>query len=57
MQAPLLVLAYFCEGIVRAWSERGLSRGLAIAEITLAMGFVVTASLYARLSSRSTRRE
>ena len=55
--APLLVLAYFCEGIVRAWSERGLSRGLAIAEITLAMAFVVAASLYVRLSSRSMRQE
>jgi len=55
--APLLVLAYFCEGIVRAWSERGLSRGLAIAEIMLAMAFVVAASLYVRLSSRSMRQE
>jgi uncharacterized membrane protein len=54
--APLLVLAYLCEGAVRAWSEVGLSHGLAMAEITLSMAFVVVASLYVRLSSRSMRR-
>lgn len=32
----LLALAYFCEGIVRAWSEPGVTRGLAIAELTVA---------------------
>ena len=53
--APLLVLAYFCEGVVRAWAERGWSRGLAIAEVTLSMTFVVVASLYVRSASRPTR--
>jgi uncharacterized membrane protein len=54
--APLLVLAYFCEGVVRAWSEHGLSRGLAIAEITLSMAFVLVASLYVRASRQPMRR-
>ena len=50
--APLLMLTYFCEGVVRAWSEHGSSRGLAMAEIVLSMAFVVLASLYVRVSSR-----
>lgn len=33
----MLVLAYFAEGIVRAWSDRGLSAQLAFAEIGLAI--------------------
>jgi uncharacterized membrane protein len=53
--APLLVLAYFCEAAVRAWSERGPSRDLAIAEITLSMTFVAAASLYVKVSGRRTR--
>ena len=54
--APLLVLAYFCEGVVRAWSERGPSRDLAIAEIMLSMTFVVVAGLYVKVSGRRVRR-
>ncbi len=50
--APMLVLAYFCEGVVRAWCENGASRDLAIAEIALSMAFVVIASWYVRVSSR-----
>jgi uncharacterized membrane protein len=50
--APLLVLAYFCEGVVRAWSERGPSRNLALVEVTLSVAFVVMASLYVKASGR-----
>jgi uncharacterized membrane protein len=50
--APLLVLAYFCEGVVRAWSEHGPSRNLALLEMTLSVAFVVVASLYAKASRR-----
>ena len=50
--APLLVLAYFCEGVVRAWSERGPPRHLAMAEIALSMTFVVMASWYVKMSGR-----
>ena len=53
--APLLVLVYFCEGVVRAWSEGGPSRHLAVAEIALSMIFVVVASWYVRVSRRSFR--
>jgi uncharacterized membrane protein len=48
--APLLVLAYFCEGVVRAWSERGTSRWLAGMEIALSMTFVLSATWYLKLS-------
>jgi uncharacterized membrane protein len=46
--ASLLVLAYFCEGIVRAWSERGPARTLAAAEIALSIAFYLSAILYVR---------
>jgi len=49
--APLLALAYFCEGVVRAWSERGPSRHLAAAEIALSVVFVIAASWYVRASA------
>jgi uncharacterized membrane protein len=48
--ALLLVLAYFCEGVVRAWSERGASRLLSAAEIALSVSFVLSATLYLRVS-------
>ena len=51
--APLLVLSYFCEGVVRAWSERGSSRNLALAEIALSAVFVVVASWYVKASRRA----
>jgi uncharacterized membrane protein len=47
--ALLLVLAYFCEGVVRAWSERGASRVLAAAEIALSVSFVLSAVSYLRI--------
>ena len=46
----LLVLAYFTEGIVRAWSERGLSQQLAIAEVALATVLLTSCVLYVRLA-------
>ena len=48
--ALLLVLAYFCEGVVRAWSEQGASRFLSAAEIALSVSFVLSAALYVRAS-------
>jgi uncharacterized membrane protein len=32
----LLALAYFCEGVVRTWSDTGVSRKLAIVEVVVA---------------------
>ena len=46
--ASLLVLAYFCEGVVRAWSERGAVRTLAAAEIVLSIAFFLSAIYYVR---------
>jgi uncharacterized membrane protein len=46
----LLVLVYFTEGVVRAWSESGLSRLLAVAEIGLAAALFASCVAYARLS-------
>jgi len=51
--APILVLAYFSEGIVRGWSERGLSQLLAFGEIALSVVFFTAAVLYAKHSALS----
>lgn len=46
----LLVLAYFTEGVVRAWSDRGLSQQLAMLEIVLALLLFTGCVLYVRLA-------
>ena len=51
--SSMLVLAYFAEGVVRAWSERGASQWLAGAEIGMSLAFFAAAVGYAR-SSRPT---
>lgn len=48
--ASMLILAYFAEGVTRAWSERGLGQALASAEIALSLVFFAAAVSYARLS-------
>jgi len=48
--ASLLILAYFAEGVTRAWAERGLSRSLALAEIALSLVFFAAVVSYARLT-------
>ena len=48
--SSMLVLAYFAEGVVRAWSERGASQWLAAAEIALSLVFFAAAVTYARLT-------
>jgi uncharacterized membrane protein len=50
--SSMLVLAYFAEGVVRAWGERGTSQALAIAEIALSLAVFACAVVYARLSGR-----
>jgi uncharacterized membrane protein len=50
--SSMLVLAYFAEGVMRAWSERGLSQALAGAEILLSLAFFAAALGYARVSGR-----
>lgn len=48
----MLVLAYFIEGVVRAWSESGAAEWLARAETVLALAFFASAIAYIRLTRR-----
>jgi uncharacterized membrane protein len=48
--ASMLILAYFAEGVMRAWSETGLSQQLALAEIALSLVFFGATVSYARLT-------
>lgn len=48
--SSMLILAYFAEGVMRAWSERGLSQALAGAEIALSLAYFASAVAYARLT-------
>ena len=46
--ASMLILAYFAEGVMRAWAERGLSQSLAAMEVALSLAFFAAAVAYAR---------
>jgi uncharacterized membrane protein len=46
----MFVLAYFAEGVVRGWSERGLSQTLALTEAILSATFFAAVVAYARLT-------
>ena len=48
----LLVIAYFVEGVVRAYSDSGLSARLAGVEIALALVLFTSAILYVRNKSK-----
>ncbi len=48
--SSMLILAWFAEGVMRAWSERGLSQTLAAIEIALSLAFFAAAVTYARLT-------
>jgi len=48
--SSMLILAYFTEGVVRAWSERGAGQALALAEIVLSVVFFTAAVFYARFT-------
>jgi uncharacterized membrane protein len=48
--ASMLILAYFAEGVTRAWSERGVSQALAGAEIVLSLVFFAATVAYSRLT-------
>ncbi len=48
--SSMLILAYFTEGVVRAWSERGTGQILALGEIALSMVFFTAAICYARVT-------
>lgn len=48
--AGMLILFYFTEGVVRAWSDTGVSSRLALIEIVLSMIFFICAIFYAKLT-------
>ncbi len=48
--STMLILAYFTEGVVRAWSDDGLSAKLAIVEIVLSVVFFGAAIAWVRAS-------
>jgi uncharacterized membrane protein len=51
--APMLLLFYFSEGVMRAWSETGLSAQLGMTEVVLSVVFFFAAVYYAKLSAPS----
>ena len=48
--SSLLILAYFAEGVMRAWDDSGTSKTLAFAEIVLSLIFFASTVGYARLT-------
>ncbi len=48
--SSMLILAYFAEGVVRAWSELGLGQQLAAMEVALSIVYFASAVAYARLT-------
>ncbi len=48
----LLIIVYFVEGVVRAYSDKGLSAQLAGIEIALTLILFVSAIFYVRQSKR-----
>jgi uncharacterized membrane protein len=52
-RASMLILAYFAQGVVRAFGDTGASAALALVEALLALAFFVNAVFYARLTRLS----
>jgi uncharacterized membrane protein len=50
--ASMLILFYFTEGAVRAWSDKGLSAQLALVEVLLSVTFFVAALGYAKATGK-----
>lgn len=48
----MFILLYFTEGVVRAWSDSGLSARLAVIEVILSLLFFTCAIFYARLTRK-----
>lgn len=51
--ASMFVLFYFTEGVVRAWSDKGLSQMMAVAEVALSVLFFIAAIFYAKYTAPS----
>lgn len=54
--ASMLILLYFAEGIVRGWSDRGMSAGLGWLETALSAVFFVGALAYVAPFKRAAKR-
>jgi uncharacterized membrane protein len=54
--ASMMVLMYFTEGVVRAWSEQGLSQLLACAEIVFSTLYFFAAIFFLRPYKREAKR-
>lgn len=48
--SSMLILAYFAEGVTRAWGDAGPSQQLALGEIAFSLAFFAAAISYARLT-------
>ncbi len=53
--ASMMILLYFTEGVVRAWSERGMSQLLASLEIVLSTIFFFCAIFFLRPYKRAAK--
>jgi uncharacterized membrane protein len=51
----LVIWLYFTEGVVRAWSDKGASAGLALVEVALCLVLFVACALHVRLRQRSAK--
>ena len=48
--SSLLILAYFAEGVMRAWGDAGIARTLALGEVFLSVAFFAATVSYARVT-------
>ncbi len=55
--SSMLILMYFTEGAVRAWSDKGLSQSLAFVEVALSVIFFFSSIYYVRYYSRANKAE
>jgi uncharacterized membrane protein len=53
--ASMFILIYFTEGVVRAWSDTGLSAKLALIEVVLSLIFFICTIYYAKLTRQSSQ--
>jgi uncharacterized membrane protein len=51
----MLVWLYFMEGVMRIWTDTGISRGLAMAEVVLSLFLFACSSFYIRWRLRQAR--
>lgn len=55
--SSMFIWLYFTEGVVRAWSDDGLSAKLALMEIVLSVAFFICTIFYARLTRKTSSQQ